>query len=99
MAHIAKQVKLETVVDRASLDAGQFKADGGFTRLNKVFDGKLEALAGKRWDAVIDDSATKPDYVRQSTQLLAGPDSHAGHGTWGRLTSPVPSLAMSAGRS
>ena len=35
-------------------------------------DGKLEALAGKRWDAVIDDSATKPDYVRQSTQLLAG---------------------------
>lgn len=34
-------------------------------------DGQLGALAGKRWDAVIDDSATKPEWVRQSTQLLA----------------------------
>jgi type I restriction enzyme R subunit len=49
---IAKQVKLETVVDRASLDAGQFKADGGFTRLNKVFDGKLESLLGELADEV-----------------------------------------------
>ncbi len=32
---------------------------------------QLGALAGKRWDAVIDDSATNPDWVRQSTQLLA----------------------------
>jgi type I restriction enzyme R subunit len=44
---IAKQVKLETVVDRGSLDTGQFKADGGFARLNKVFDGKLESLLGE----------------------------------------------------
>ncbi len=44
---IAKQVKLETVVDRASLDAGQFKTDGGFARLNKVFDGKLDGLLGE----------------------------------------------------
>jgi type I restriction enzyme R subunit len=42
----AKQVKFETVVDKASLDAGQFKAEGGFARLNKVFDGKLEGLRG-----------------------------------------------------
>lgn len=34
-------------------------------------DGKLEALVGKRWDAVIDDSATKPERVKLSTQLLA----------------------------
>lgn len=34
-------------------------------------NGQLGALAGKRWDAVIDDSATNPDWVRQSTQLLA----------------------------
>ncbi len=33
-------------------------------------DGKLQALAGQRWDLVVDDSATNPDYVRQSTQLL-----------------------------
>ena len=54
---IAKQIKLETVVDKASLDAGQFKAEGGFARLNKVFDGRLEAvlddLAEQVWkDAV-----------------------------------------------
>src|SRR4029450_10254205 len=34
-------------------------------------DGKLEALANRRWDAVIDDSATNPDWVRQSTERLA----------------------------
>jgi type I restriction enzyme, R subunit len=50
---IAKQVKVETVVDRTSLDAGQFKSDGGFARLNKVFDGQLETLLakyGRTWD-------------------------------------------------
>jgi type I restriction enzyme R subunit len=52
LERIAKQVKLETVVDRASLDAGQFKADGGFTRLNKVFDGKLETLLDELADEV-----------------------------------------------
>lgn len=42
----------------------------GVVRLVGDRDGKLDALVGKRWDAVIDDSATKPDYVRQSTALL-----------------------------
>jgi type I restriction enzyme R subunit len=50
---IAKQVKLETVVDRASLDAGQFKTDGGFARLNKVFDGiptnSFASASSPRW--------------------------------------------------
>jgi 2'-hydroxyisoflavone reductase len=40
------------------------------TRLIGDRDGQLGALVGKRWDAVIDDSATNPDWVRQSTQLL-----------------------------
>jgi len=53
---IAKQVKLETVVDRASLDAGQFKTDGGFARLNKVFDGQLESLLGELADEVWKDA-------------------------------------------
>jgi type I restriction enzyme R subunit len=53
---IAKQVKLETVVDKASLDAGQFKADGGFARLNKVFDGKLESMLGELADEVWKDA-------------------------------------------
>lgn len=34
-------------------------------------NGKLEALDGRKWDAVIDDSATNPDWVRQSTARLA----------------------------
>jgi type I restriction enzyme R subunit len=53
---IAKQVKLETVVDRTSLDAGQFKTDGGFARLNKVFDGQLETLLVELADEVWKDA-------------------------------------------
>ena len=33
-------------------------------------NGQLDALKGKKWDAVIDNSATNPDWVRQSAQLL-----------------------------
>ncbi len=56
LERIAKGVKLETVVDRASLDTGQFKADGGFARLNKVFDGKLDALLGELAEEVWKDA-------------------------------------------
>jgi type I restriction enzyme, R subunit len=56
LLRIAKQVKVETVVDRASLDAGQFKSDGGFARLNKVFDGRLEALLNEFADEVWKDA-------------------------------------------
>lgn len=49
---IAEQVKVETVVDRASLDRGQFQAQGGFARLNKIFDGRLESLLGELADEV-----------------------------------------------
>lgn len=40
------------------------------TRLIGDRNGHLEALVGKRFDAVVDDSATNPDWVRQSAQLL-----------------------------
>ncbi|HJU75664.1 MAG TPA: NAD-dependent epimerase/dehydratase family protein [Gemmatimonadaceae bacterium] len=33
-------------------------------------NGQLGALQGKRWDAVFDDSATDPEWVRQSAMLL-----------------------------
>ena len=49
-------MKHETVVDRAALDAGQFKSDGGFARLNKVFDGTLESLLGDLADEVWKDA-------------------------------------------
>jgi type I restriction enzyme R subunit len=53
---IAEQVKVETVVDRASLDRGQFQTQGGFTRLNKVFDGTLESLLGELAEEVWKDA-------------------------------------------
>jgi type I restriction enzyme R subunit len=44
---IGKQLKAEVIVDREALDQGQFKAQGGgFARLNKVFEGKLEQVLG-----------------------------------------------------
>jgi 2'-hydroxyisoflavone reductase len=51
---------------------GRRQADipAGVTRLVGDRNGQLQALEGKRWDAVIDDSATNPDWVRQSTELL-----------------------------
>jgi 2'-hydroxyisoflavone reductase len=39
-------------------------------RLQGDRNGQLDALKGKRWDAVIDDSATNPSWVAQSTELL-----------------------------
>jgi type I restriction enzyme R subunit len=56
LERIAKQLKLETVVDRAALDSGQFKAEGGFTRLNKIFEGQLETLLGDLADEVWKDA-------------------------------------------
>ncbi len=44
LKRITKQLKLEIVVDRDALDKGQFAAEGGFNRLNKTFDGKMEDL-------------------------------------------------------
>lgn len=50
------------------------RADGdlpdGVTRLVGDRNGQLGALAGGRWDAVVDDSATNPDWVKQSAALL-----------------------------
>ena len=41
------------LVDRLALDRGEFQAQaGGFIRLNKVFDGKLEQLIGDLADEV-----------------------------------------------
>lgn len=49
---IGKQLEVETIVDREALDHGQFRAEGGFVRLNKVFDGKLEEILHEITDAV-----------------------------------------------
>ncbi|UGA44064.1 type I restriction-modification system endonuclease [Bradyrhizobium quebecense] len=44
LRRIAEQVEKEVVVDRDALDREPFAADGGFARLNRVFDGELESL-------------------------------------------------------
>lgn len=44
LERIGKQLKVEYIVDREALDEGAFKTQGGFKRINKVFDGRLEAI-------------------------------------------------------
>jgi 2'-hydroxyisoflavone reductase len=56
-----------TIFTRGRRDA---ELPAGIVRLVGDRNGQLGALAGKRWDAVIDDSATNPDWVRQSAEML-----------------------------
>ena len=49
---IAAQLKKEVLVDREALDQGAFQRDGGFQRLNKVFDGKVVDVIGDLQDEV-----------------------------------------------
>jgi type I restriction enzyme R subunit len=44
LRRIGEQVEKEIIVDRDALDRDPFAVDGGFARLNKVFDGELERL-------------------------------------------------------
>jgi len=57
LERIGKQLKVETVVDREALDHGQFKAEGGYARLDKVFDGRLEQVLGDFNDMLWSDAA------------------------------------------
>lgn len=44
LKRIEEQIARELVVDRAAIDEEPFVKDGGFQRLNRIFDGKLEAV-------------------------------------------------------
>jgi type I restriction enzyme R subunit len=44
LRRIGEQIEKEIVVDRDATDRDPFAADGGFARLNRVFDGELEAV-------------------------------------------------------
>lgn len=46
LQRIGEQVARELIVDREALDQEPFQADGGFNRLNRIFDGQLEAILG-----------------------------------------------------
>ena len=41
------QLKVEIVVDSASLDTGAFAEGGGFVRIDKIFEGQLLAVVGE----------------------------------------------------
>jgi type I restriction enzyme R subunit len=58
LERIGKQLKVETIVDRDALDEGEFKNQGGgFDRLNKQFDGKLDELLGDLRETIWRDTA------------------------------------------
>lgn len=44
LQRIGEQVAKEIVVDRETLDREPFRKDGGFARLNRVFDGELDLV-------------------------------------------------------
>lgn len=47
LERLAKQLETEVVADRDLLDSGQFRMQGGgFTRLDKLFKGRLEEILG-----------------------------------------------------
>jgi type I restriction enzyme R subunit len=52
LERIGKQLEAEVIVDHEAFEHGQFKAEGGFARLNKVFDGKLDDILKEIADAV-----------------------------------------------
>ncbi|TNF23867.1 MAG: type I restriction-modification system endonuclease [Deltaproteobacteria bacterium] len=56
LERIGQQMTVETIVDRDALDRGQFKADGGFRRLDRVFEGDLERLLDTLREAVWQDA-------------------------------------------
>jgi type I restriction enzyme R subunit len=58
LERIGKAVALVGVADRALLDEGQFRqVTGGFDRMNRIFDGKLETILGDINDEVWSKSA------------------------------------------
>jgi len=57
LERIGKQLLAETIVDREALDRGEFKAQGGFNRLNKIFQGQLQQVLTEINTALWDDAA------------------------------------------
>lgn len=52
LERIGQQLRAEFIVDREALDRGQFKTQGGYSRINKIFDGKLETVLGDLHEAL-----------------------------------------------
>jgi type I restriction enzyme R subunit len=46
LERVGKQLREEVVVDHEALGRGQFAAQGGFARLDRIFEGRLDAILG-----------------------------------------------------
>lgn len=57
LERIGKQLKVETIVDREALDQGVFKDRGGFERINRTFEGRLEATLAEISEALWPDAS------------------------------------------
>src|SRR5919206_4604566 len=62
-----------TLFNRGQLNPGLFP---GVEKLRGDRDGGLDALKGRRWDAVVDPSGYPPRGVRDSARLLADAVEH-----------------------
>ncbi|PKK88469.1 MAG: type I restriction-modification system endonuclease [Candidatus Wallbacteria bacterium HGW-Wallbacteria-1] len=58
LKRFGKQLGAETVIDRDTLNQGQFAQDGGFDRLNRIFDGRLEHVLGEIREELWADATT-----------------------------------------
>jgi type I restriction enzyme R subunit len=56
LERIAKQIQKEYVVDREVLDAGEFKHKGGYHRLNKVFNNRIDDILGELHESIWEDA-------------------------------------------
>ena len=57
LQRIGHQMKKETIVDVEALDRGAFGTQGGFQRLNKIFDGHVDDVLGELHEEVWRESA------------------------------------------
>jgi type I restriction enzyme R subunit len=55
LERIAKQIKKNVVVDREALDEPPFDQNGGFDRLNTIFDGQLPTVLDEMHETIWDD--------------------------------------------
>ncbi len=53
---IGKQIKHDKIVDKEALDAGAFASSGGFTKIDKTFDGHLADVLGDLGEALWKDA-------------------------------------------
>jgi type I restriction enzyme, R subunit len=57
LQRIGEQVIREGIVDHDALDQEPFQADGGFKRLNRIFEGQLDRILGDINEALWQETA------------------------------------------